>query len=231
MHLAAHPAAQSQPIIDIFFISHLFPVMAFEAVKCSSAHFTRSALGRHDSCYPLLGEQGHSLMIKRITRFSAIIASSTFMFTGVANASPETAEDWGARAGVLYGMTTKFLNTSTYASNSQLEVDYLEGLTQFAIIAGRLAVWVDTSGGAKDFGCIYRGMAEEAELQLETLETVSTQEDAAAALTRIATMLDDAQSIAVASAHAARTGTSSLESSHCPASAIPLDTYLTGHGS
>ena len=170
-------------------------------------------------------------MTKRITLFSAILASSAFMFTGAANASPETAEDWGARASVLYGMTAKFLNTSAPVGNSQLEAEYLEGLTQFAIIAGRLAVWVDTSGGAKDFGCIYRGMAEEAELQLESLETASTQADATAALTRIATMLDDAQSIAVASAHAARTGTSTLETSYCPASAIPLDTYLTGHGS
>ena len=170
-------------------------------------------------------------MLKRTTSFIAAMTLSTLALAAPAYASPETAEDWGAQASDLYGTTTTLLQALNSPQNSDLEDEYVDGLARFAIIAGRLAVWVDTSGGAKDFGCIYRGMAEEAELQLDALETASTKADAKAALTRIATMLDDAQTIAVASAHAARTGTNTAPAGHCPASTIPLDTYLTGQGS
>ena len=73
-------------------------------------------------------------------------------------------------------------------------------------------------------------MAEEAELQIEALEMAETQAEAKTALTRIATMLDDAQIIAVASAHAARNGTNTAPTGHCPASAVSLDKYI-GQGS
>jgi len=170
-------------------------------------------------------------MLKRITLSLAIIASTALILSSPANASPETAEDWGAQASALYRTTADLLNAVNANENSNLEDGYLDGLARFSTIAGRLAVWVDASGGAQDFGCIYRGMAEEAELQLEALETATTKIEAKAALTRIATMLDDAQSIAVASAHAARTGSNTAPTTHCPASAVPLDKYLTAHGS
>jgi len=171
-------------------------------------------------------------MLKRFFPRLALFVLATATLASTAAASPETAEDWGSRASTLYGQTTALLGGLNSNDNSDLEADYLDGLAQFSVIAGRLAVWVDTSGGAKDFGCIYRGIAEEAELQLDALETAKSPADAEAALTRIATMLDDAQSIAVASAYAARNGTNTAPSGHCPASARPLEGYLnTGRGS
>lgn len=165
-------------------------------------------------------------MLKRF-----LLGLTTLALASTAHASPETAEDWGAHASTLYGTTTELLASLKSNTNSDLETEYIDGLARFSVIAGRLAIWVDTSGGAKDFGCIYRGMAEEAELQLDALETASTPADAKAALTRIATMLDDAQSIAVASAYAARTGVNTAPSGHCPASTRALDGYLkTGRG-
>ena len=166
-------------------------------------------------------------MLKRIALFISIVALSS---TGMASASPETAENWGVQASTLYETTTELLGTLETNTSTATETQYLDGLANFSVIAGRLAVWVDTSGGAKDFGCIYRGMAEEAELQIGALETATTKTEAKMALTRIATMLDDAQSIAVASAHAARHGESSAPTGYCPASTIDLETYL-GHGS
>lgn len=163
-------------------------------------------------------------MMKRIVLTVMMIGLSTG-----ANASPETAEDWGVKAASLYSETSDLLATVNAGNIAELDADYTDALAQFSVIAGRLAVWVDTSGGAKDFGCIFRGMAEEAEVQLEQLETVRTQKDAKTALTRIATMLDDAQAIAVASVHAARTGTSgsSETPANCPASAHMISQYLT----
>ena len=188
-------------------------------------------MNRHGSCFPLTGERGAYPMLKRFTICLAGCLSSMLAFASSANATPEAAEDWGARAGSLYTITAQLLSSADTAHNTDLEAEYIEGLTQFSTIAGRLTVWVDTTGGASDFGCIYRGMAEEAETQLIALETAHTTADAKAALTRIATLLDDAQSIAVTSAHAVRTGTTTATTSHCPASALPLDSYLTGRGS
>lgn len=171
-------------------------------------------------------------MMTRLISFIAVLLIISGACATPAQASPETAEDWGAKASALYRTTAELLSAINTDQSSDFERAYLDELAQFSVIAGRLAVWVDTSGGAKDFGCIYRGMAEEAELQLEALETANTQADARTALTRIATLLDDAQSIAVASAHAARSEETEISTGHCPASRVPLTTYLeAGRGS
>jgi hypothetical protein len=169
-------------------------------------------------------------MLKRLTLSLAVLILSTALARSPAHASPETAEYWGIQAKELYKVTAQLLTDLNAGQTGDLEADYLDNLADFSVIAGRLAVWVDTSGGARDFSCIYRGMAEEAERQLDALETAKDKAQAHNALTRIATLLDDAQNIAVASAHAARSGTSTAPTGHCPASAIPLDKYL-GAGS
>ena len=166
-------------------------------------------------------------MLKQI---AICLAALTLSSTSIALASPEAAEEWGSQASALYNTTTELLGSLEAKTSEENEAEYLDGLAEFSVIAGRLAVWVDSSGGAKDFGCIYRGMAEEAELQLNALETATSQADAKAALTRIATMLDDAQIIAVASAHSARHGTEVPTTGYCPASEIKLEQYL-GQGS
>lgn len=170
-------------------------------------------------------------MLKRFTSFLVSTLLITLTLASPAQASPETAEDWGIKASALYRATADLLSAVKDNRKIDLPSDYTADLARFSVIAGRLAVWVDTSGGAKDFGCIYRGMAEEAEVQLDALEMAVTQAQATAALTRLASLLDDAQSIAVATVHAARTGTSAAPSGHCPASTLALDTYLAGSGS
>lgn len=161
-------------------------------------------------------------MLKRLVT----IVVTAFALIGIAHATPATAENWGTQASALYAETVDLLENIKAGNQTNLEESYVAGLTKFSIVAGRLAVWVDETGGAKDFGCIYRGMAQEAELQLYALEDARTDDTASAALARIAAMLDDAQSIAVASAHAARTGSSDASPTHCPASAIALDQYI-----
>ena len=68
----------------------------------------------------------------------------------------------------------------------------------------KLGTWSDTQAGAADFGCIFRGMAEEADKQLFELEIARTPKAKRAALSRLIAMFDDAQSIAAAASHAAR---------------------------
>lgn len=161
-------------------------------------------------------------MLKRLVT----VALAAFALTSAAHATPTTAENWGSQASTLYVETVDLLENIKAGNPTLLDDAYVARLTRFSIVAGRLAVWVDETGGAKDFGCIYRGMAEEAEIQLYALEEADSDTAATAALVRIATMLDDAQSIAVASAYAARTGNARSPQTDCPASAITLNQYL-----
>ena len=168
-------------------------------------------------------------MLKRFTLSLTLLSLASTLLSFRAYATPETAEDWGLKAGQLYTETVALIGTLHAGKSTDLETEYVNGLAGFSVIAGRLAIWADTYGGASDFGCIYRGMAEEGERQLEALETASSSQDALSALERISTMLDDAQAIAAASAHAARTGDSSNGASagHCPANITELNQYLT----
>lgn len=161
-------------------------------------------------------------MMKRL-----VLSFATLLLAQMAHATPETAEHWGERAESLHVSTLAMLHDVKAGKPTDLSATYVDELTRFAITAGRLAVWVDETGGAEDFGCIYRGMAEEAELQLYALEAASTDAAAATALTRIAGMLDDAQMIAIASANAARTRPASgVPGGHCPVSTAALSAYL-----
>ena len=123
--------------------------------------------------------------------------------TPVALASPDLAETWGAKAGDLYSSTLVMLDAD---NGNDLTDDYIVGVERFAVTATRLGTWNDDSHGPADFGCIFRGMAEEAELQLGALETAHSPTDREAALKRLIGMFDDAQAISAAAAHAARYG-------------------------
>lgn len=121
----------------------------------------------------------------------------------VALASPDLAETWGAKAGDLYSSTLVMLDAG---KSNGLTDDYIVGVERFALTATRLGTWNDDSHGPADFGCIFRGMAEDAEHQLDALETTSSATDREAALKRLIGMFDDAQAISAAAAHAARYG-------------------------
>ncbi|MEZ5947223.1 MAG: hypothetical protein R3C13_14785 [Hyphomonas sp.] len=123
-----------------------------------------------------------------------------------ATASPELAESWGAEAAALYSETTGLLDTARMGERPALEDAYLIDLERFAMTATRLGSWNDEVSGAKDLGCIFRGMAEEAEVQLTALEGAETVRASETALKRLVTLFDDAQEISVAAAWAARHG-------------------------
>lgn len=141
-------------------------------------------------------------------------------------ASPELAEAWGVKASSLYGETVALLDAAKAGETPALTDDYVSELERFAVTAHRLGTWNDTVKGAGDFGCIFRGMSEEAELQLSTIETAVAASERAPALKRLVAMFDDAQIISAAAAHAARNGKSARTDDGpraCPANPAMMD--------
>ena len=144
-----------------------------------------------------------------------ICATILGITASTAAASPETAENWGVQASDIYSTVEELLSEQSPASVSILSADFEDKMIRFASTASHLAIWTDETQSSPDLGCIYRGMAEEAELQLLALESAASSADVKAALKRIASMTDDAQAIAVASAHAGRTGEQAAPSGQC----------------
>ena len=106
-----------------------------------------------------------------------------------AAASPELAESWGARAAALYTESVGYLDTARTGEAPALPDHYLIDLERFSATATRLGTWNDQVSGAKDLGCIFRGMAEEAEVQLTALEAAKSADASETALKRLATNL------------------------------------------
>ena len=122
----------------------------------------------------------------------------------MANASPELAEQFGVKAQGLYIETVEVSGVLLNDTSAELSDDYINELAVFAGTALKLGQWSDSQAGASDFGCIFRGMAEEADKQLFELEIARTPAAKRDALKRLIAMFDDAQSIAAAASHAAR---------------------------
>ncbi len=159
----------------------------------------------------------------------AFLPAAILLAASAAHASPELAEAWGAKAVDLSEETSDMIAALETGEDIVPDPDYTEGMARFSATASRLGVWSETSGAGADFGCIYRGMAEEAEVQLTVLESGGDIRDVYASLIRLAALFDDAQAIAVASAHAARRGRSSATDANasCAASAAMTHQYLT----
>lgn len=136
----------------------------------------------------------------------------------MASASSDLAQSWAAKAGDLYLQTTAQMQANT----APLSDDYVTELERFAYTASQLAVWNDKDGGAKDLGCIFRGIAEDVEVQLDLLIQAPTAREQQNALKRLTALLDDAQQIGPAAAAAAERGSSNAEA---PA-ACPANPYL-----
>jgi len=153
-------------------------------------------------------------MLKHLAT-SAVICG-TLLCSGLsASASPETAEQWGVQASELYESVSQMLVELDHGDFEGLPTRFDDNMARFASTASYLAIWTDETQSAPDLGCIYRGMAEETEIQFIALEEATTAKSIRVALQRIASMTDDAQSIAVASAHAARTGQQAAPTSEC----------------
>ncbi len=167
--------------------------------------------------------------MKRFFVLLAMLSLPLALLPPLALASPELAEEWGSRAASLYDETEDMLATSRAGYISNTSDAFVEKLASFSVTASRLGSWIDRGEGPSDYGCIFRGMAEEAELQLVILEDTSDFTARHQALKRLATLLDDAQSIAVASAYSVRTGSNAATNApaSCLANLASIDQYLT----
>ena len=153
---------------------------------------------RHATCSPLRGIPLERTTMKRLAFALAV------MIAPAASASPELAEQFGAKAQGLYMQTVEVANVLISTENANISDEYIDELAVFAGTAIKLGNWSDAQAGASDFGCIFRGMAEEADVQLMELEEATTPAEKRAALSRLIAMFDDAQAIAAAASHAAR---------------------------
>lgn len=132
-------------------------------------------------------------------RLLAILALSLLPFS--AAASPQLANEWGAKASELYGETAALIEASDAGETVRVPDAYSTEIGRFSVMAGRLGAWIDGNDGPSDLGCIFRGMAEEGETQLTALDEAATADETHAALKRLATMFSDAEAIAAAAAH------------------------------
>lgn len=135
-----------------------------------------------------------------------------------AHASPEMAEMWGEDAASLKQQTSDLIAKIDMGGNNHVPEAYVLNVSRFGRTASGLAIWNDTSGGPKDLGCIFRGMAAESEdqtLDLLGIEDVLVARDH---LKRLESMFADAQ--IVARAAAAQSPTPTLSTNHgseaCP---------------
>ncbi len=98
-------------------------------------------------------------------------------------------------------------------------------LQRFGMTASRLSLEIQMRGGPPDLRCIFRGMVEETDKQLNAASKATTGSQQAAALSRISHMLKDAVEIAPAvGAGAAPTKTTTTSKAaavgSCPASSL-----------
>ena len=138
-----------------------------------------------------------------------------------ASASPELASHWGMKASDLHEMTTGLIGAIDTSGKVNISHEYEIEIERFAMTASDLALWIDGHNGPSDLGCIFRGMAQEGELQLGALDGAGSPSEARQSLVRLATMFSDAEIIAIAAMHASdhslpATGTAEAT---CPVSA------------
>jgi len=138
-----------------------------------------------------------------------------------AQASPQLASEWGHRAANLHAETTDLITAIDTGAQLDVTLQFLIDIERFSSTATKLGTWIDTSEGAQDLGCIFRGMAAEGQLQLETLDTAADLTKSREALRRLATMFADAELIALASTRrsAMPNSATTAQAQSCPASA------------
>ena len=149
---------------------------------------------------------------------ACVLALALFL-PGLAVADPALALEWGQRASALHQATSNAIG------GEPLAPQFEDSVARFAVTANRLGSWIDATGGAADLGCIFRGMADEAELQLQQ---VALPEARQPALRRLASLFNDAEAVALAAARAEPTPTLEAEpTGQCPANPHAAYQYLT----
>lgn len=158
-----------------------------------------------------------------------ILAIATAVLPFAASASPQLANDWGIKASSLYQETSNMIAVLDRTGRPIIPESYEVEIQRFAMTATRLGLWVDGSKGPSDLGCIFRGMAEEGEVQLDALSDAKSAHVVRLSLVRLAAMFSDAETIAVAAVYASQHETAAapagLEAS-CPVSAAAAHAAL-----
>lgn len=160
-------------------------------------------------------------------RLVLALVASALPFT--AAASPQFASDWGIKASGLHDETVSIIAVMDASGSTAIPLDYEMEIERFAMAATRLGHWIDGNKGPSDLGCIFRGMAEEGEVQLDALHDAKSIAEKRQSLLRLATMFSDAEVIAIAAIHASDHETpaapSGIEAS-CPVSAAAAHAAL-----
>jgi hypothetical protein len=156
-------------------------------------------------------------MLKPILLVCALHLCPTF-----AGAETQLATDWSRAASMLSAEVHLALDGDPLSPAAEHD------LARFAVNAERLANEMSAKAGAEDLGCIFRGMAEEADLQLRLLHMPGQRQQA---LRRLATLLHDAEAIGLAASHLsgrqAVLDTHSGDPASCPANPEAARQYLT----
>ncbi|WP_300379266.1 hypothetical protein [Henriciella sp.] len=134
-------------------------------------------------------------------RMLLALAAAALPFS--AAASPELATQWGVKASDLREDTASLISVIEASGTVNVPSDFETEIARFSMTASRLGSWIDGNGGPSDLGCIFRGMAEEGEVQLDALDTADSARETHTSLKRLAAMFSDAETIAVAAAQSA----------------------------
>ncbi|MEL6955361.1 MAG: hypothetical protein AAFO88_01840 [Pseudomonadota bacterium] len=149
----------------------------------------------------------------------SVLAALALALAGpLAHADQDLAREWSRTAAQLSGEVQEAL------SGEPLGAQIEDELAKFSVTAARLA----HQSEAEDLACIFRGMAEDTEVQLDRL---SQSDERLSALRRLATLLHDAEAIGLAASLKLpnnQTGTSGARvAPACSADAHGTVQYLT----
>lgn len=129
------------------------------------------------------------LSMRRLSYLKPLLLSLSLMSLPVsaAETSPELIKAWTEQASDLHA------RLSALSGNSVPDIMRLE-ISRFGRISGRIS----KSGSADapfptDLACIFRGMEEEAENQLDAISHASSAEDVSKAKKRLLSMFEDAE--------------------------------------
>lgn len=120
-----------------------------------------------------------------------LVVCMILLCPAMAEAEDTVSRDWSRQAALL----TEDIQAAL--QGVPLDEDVESELARFAETADRLSRELSRVDGAEDLVCIFRGMAEEADLQLRLLHMPGERQDA---LRRLATLLHDAERIGLAAA-------------------------------
>lgn len=126
---------------------------------------------------------------------------ASFLFAALplsAEASTDLARQWGLEASRLSTATSELIYAVDMGQPVKVTDLYALDIHRFGRTSAELARWIDGSEGPRDLGCIFRGMATEANDQLSVLEADADVLERRESLRRLAGMFADAEIIAIA---------------------------------